>query len=263
MSPTIRRGWIAENEALPAGSSPLLQDTRIQARRRITLFAGIGIAAYVAAMVATMPASVFLKNKPWRTGVAGTVWNGEVGVAGGSVVAWEWAPLRSLTSLGFAVDWTAKGPDTDLGGQALLRGGGVRLDNVSGSADASLLAAVFPKLPFACQLTMQLELPRLRLGGDGQLVEGNATIDPGSCSARAKGAAVPGIASATPAMILTAEHIGTESRIRLAPIGQRRRTLIDATLNEDGGYKVQLTQDGAAMLPFTGLPAGVGIESEL
>ncbi len=235
-----------------------MDDARRQARRRITLFAGVGIAAYVLAMVATIPASVVVNNRPWRTGVAGTIWNGEVGVAGGSVVAWEWAPVRSLTSLGFAVDWTAKGPDTDLGGQALLRPGSVRLDTVSGSADASLLTALAPSLPFACQMTMQVEMPRMKLGGGGQIVEGNATIDPGSCTPRPTGTA-----AATPAMILIAEHIGTESRIRLAPIGQRRRTLVDATLGEDGGYRVQLTQDGAAMLPFTGLPAGVSVESTL
>lgn len=209
-------------------------------------------------MIATIPASVVVNNRPWRTGVAGTVWNGEVGVAGGSVVEWRWAPVRSLTSLGFAVDWTAKGPDTDLGGQALMRPGSVRLDNVSGSADASLLAAVAPSLPFACRMTMQVEMPRLKLGGGGQIAEGEATVDPGSCTQRPAGPA-----AATSAMILTAQHIGTESRIRLAPIGQRRRTLVDATLGEDGDYRVQLTQDGAAMLPFTGLPAGVSVESTL
>ena len=38
---------------------------------------------------------------------------------------------------------------------------------------------------------------------------------------------------------------------------------IDAVLGEDGHYSLTLTQDGAAMLPFTGLPAGVAIESRL
>ncbi|TKD52256.1 type II secretion system protein N [Sphingomonas baiyangensis] len=216
-------------------------------------------------MLATMPVGVFLKNRPWRTGVAGTVWNGEVGVAGGSVVAWQWAPLRSIANLGFAVDWTAKGPDTDLGGQAILWPGGARLDNVSGSADSSLLAALAPNLPFRCDVTMQVELPRLVLGAS-PMAAGNVTIDPGSCAAvtaAGPGLATPGAPVPTPAMILVAEHIGTESRIRLAPMGQRRRTLIDAALAEDGGYRVTLTQDGAAMLPFTGLPAGVTVESEL
>ncbi|HCB75062.1 MAG TPA: hypothetical protein DEP91_02650 [Sphingomonas bacterium] len=207
-------------------------------------------------MLATMPASVFIKNRPWRTGVAGTVWSGEVGVAGGSIVRWTFAPLRSLTSLGFAVDWRASGENTDLGGQALLRPGGVRLDNVSGTANGTLLSALLPDVGFTCDLTMQAEFPHLSFGPGHGLIEGQATIDPGACRKTPDGAPVP-----TPAMILTAEHLGTDSRIRLAPIGQRRRTLIDATVSEDGGYKVTLTPDGAAMLPFTGLSAGVGIES--
>jgi hypothetical protein len=207
-------------------------------------------------MLVTMPASVFLKNRPWRTGVAGTIWSGEVGVAGGSVVRWDWAPLRSLTSLGFAVDWRANGEDTDLGGQALLSPGGVRLDNVSGSADGALLGVLLPRLGFACDLTMQAEFPRLSVGPGRGLVEGQATIDPGSCAKADGGAPVP-----TPAMILTATHVGDQSQVRLAPIGQRRRTLIDAAIGEDGSYRVTLTADGAAVLPFTGLPPGVSVES--
>ncbi len=256
MQTLLRRGTIAETLARPADPAALLPKADSAARRRLILFGSIGIAAYAIAMLATMPASVFIKNRPWRTGVAGTVWSGEVGVAGGSIVRWTFAPLRSLTSLGFAVDWRASGENTDLGGQALLRPGGVRLDNVSGTANGTLLSALLPDVGFACDLTMQAEFPHLSFGPGHSLVEGQATIDPGACRKTPDGAPVP-----TPAMILTAEHLGTDSRIRLAPIGQRRRTLIDATVSEDGGYKVMLTPDGAAMLPFTGLPAGVGIES--
>lgn len=256
MQKLLRRGTIAETLARPADPAALLPNADGAARRRLILFGSIGIVAYAIAMLATMPASVFLKNRPWRTGVAGTVWAGEVGVAGGSVVRWRFAPLRSLTSLGFAVDWTATGEDTDLGGQALLRPGGVRLDAVSGSADGTLLAALLPGLGFDCDLTMQVELPRLSIGPGHGIVEGQATTDPGACRKMPDGAPVP-----TPAMLMTAEHVGTESRIRIVPAGQRRRTLIDAAVGEDGSYRVTLTPDGAALLPFTGLPAGVGVES--
>ncbi|WP_245844033.1 type II secretion system protein N [Sphingomonas spermidinifaciens] len=256
MQTLLRRGTIAETIARPADPAARLPGADGAARRRLILFGSIGIAAYAIAMLATMPASVFIKNRPWRTGVAGTIWSGEVGVAGGSIVRWTFAPLRSLTSLGFAVDWRASGEDTDLGGQAILRPGGVRLDAVSGSANGSLLSALLPNLGFACDLTMQAEFPRLTIGPGRGLVEGQATIDPGACRRTPDGAPVP-----TPAMILVAEHVGSESRIRLAPIAQRRRTLIDASVSEDGSYRVTLTPDGASMLPFTGLPAGVGVES--
>jgi hypothetical protein len=245
MPQTIARGSIAAGEASAAAIFP--EGARAQARRRSI------------AMVATLPASVVLTDRPWRSGIAGTIWNGEVGVAGGSKVEWEWAPLRSLTSLGFAVDWRATGPDTDLGGQALFRpGGAVRLDKVSGSADASLLQAVAPNLPFTCDLAMQVELPRLVAGGGDQQAQATILSDAGSCMARPAG-----IASAVPAMILTAEHVGRETRIRLAPQTQRRQTLVEAVLAEDGAYRMTLTRDGAAALPFTGLPPGVTVESRL
>lgn len=258
MQKLLRKGTIAEKLARPADPSARLPGTNVEARRRLILFGGIGIVAYVIAMLWTLPASVFVKNYPWRTGVAGTVWSGEVGIAGGAIVSWRWAPLRSLTSLGFAADWHAAGADTDLGGQGLLSSGAVRLDNVSGSATGALLTTMLPGLDFTCDMNLQAEFPQLLLGSGRGLIEGQATIDPGSCSKSPGGSPVP-----TPAMILTAEHVGTDSRIRLSPIGQRRNALIDATLSEDGAYKVTLTQEGAALLPFTGLPPGVSVESTL
>nr|WP_213982711.1 type II secretion system protein N [Sphingomonas sp. dw_22] len=210
-------------------------------------------------MLATMPASVIVKNRPWRTGVAGTVWNGEVGVAGGSKLEWHMAPLRSLISLGFAADWKATGPNTDLGGRMLLHPGGrTVLDKVSGSADASLIRALQPNLPFTCDLTMQIQMERIAIGGGSQMLDGNATTDPGSC--RPKGA---GAASALPALILTAEHVGNRTMIRLAPMTQRRKLLLDANLDEDGTIDLGLTPEGAALLPFAGLPGGARIQGAM
>ncbi|MCR5872369.1 hypothetical protein LRS12_17640 [Sphingomonas sp. J344] len=163
-------------------------------------------------MVATMPASVFVKNRPWRTGVAGTVWNGEVGVSGGSKFEWHWAPLRSLTSLGFAADWTATGPDTDMGGRALAGFSSTVLDKVSGSSHAALLQALQPNLPFTCDMVMQLEFDRIAVGGSSQGIDGRLTTDAGTCTPKGGGAAVP-----VPPLLLTSEKIGTTTQIRLTP----------------------------------------------
>jgi hypothetical protein len=229
------------------------------ARRPIILFAVLGIASYALAMLATMPASVVVKNQPWRTGVAGTVWNGEVGVAGGSRLEWHMAPLRSLTSLAFAADWKATGPNTDLGGQALVHPGGrTVLDKVSGAADATLLQAVQPNLPFTCDLTMQVQMERIAVGGGSQTLDGNLTTDPGSCRPKTAGAA-----STLPALILTAEHVGNRTMIRLAPMAQRRKVLFTAELAEDGTLDMGMTPEGAAMMPFVGLPAGARIQGKM
>lgn len=204
-----------------------------------------------------MPASVAFRNEAWRTGVAGTIWNGEVGVAGGSSVRWDWSPLRSLTSLGFAADWKATGPDTDLGGRVLKGFGGTVLDKVSGSADASLLQAIQPDLPFACDLTMQVQVERLAIGS-GQMMQGRVATDPGSCRPKGGGAATP-----LPPLLLTADKIGAESRIRVAPMTQRRRTLVEATLSESGALELRVTPEGATMLPFLGAPPGARIQGQM
>ncbi|MBR0551030.1 type II secretion system protein N [Sphingomonadaceae bacterium LXI357] len=206
-------------------------------------------------MVATMPASLLFGDQAWRTGVSGTVWHGEVGVAGGSVLRWDWAPLRSITSLGFAADWHATGANTDLGGRALIRPGRMVVDKVSGSADATLLHLAAPNLPFSCAMTMQVELPRLALGGDDQEIEGEIATDAGSCMpTRGAAAAAP-----VPPLHITAQPIGNETRIRITPMAQQRQELVTATLARDGGFTVTMTRDGAAMLPFAGIPGGSSI----
>jgi hypothetical protein len=258
MTPLIRRGLIAEASERPADSPSVSDIADYGARRRLILFASAGIAAYALAMVATIPASAIVRNAPWRTGVAGTIWNGEVGVAGGSKLEWRWAPLRSLTSLGFAVDWRATGRDTDLGGRAVLYPNSIALDTVSGSADGSLLEAIQPDLPFTCDTTMQIEFPRLRLGGSNQAVEGNLTTDAGTCSPKRGGAA-----SSLQPLMLTAEKIGIESRMRLAPAQQRRRTLMTLRLGENGTLDMTMTPEGAMALPFVGLPPGASIRGEI
>ncbi len=209
-------------------------------------------------MIATIPASAVLTNAPWRTGIAGTIWNGEVGVAGGSKLEWDWAPLRSITSLGFAVHWRATGPNTDLGGRALLGTSSVALDTVSGSADGTLLAAIQPNLPFTCDLTMQAEFPRIRMGGSDQQVVGQLATDTGSCAPKTGGAP-----TTLAPMMLIAEKVGGESRMRLVPATQRLRTLMLFTLSESGTLDMTMTPEGAVALPFVGLPGGASIKGEI
>lgn len=218
----------------------------------------VGIAAYGIALIATIPASLVFKNRPWRNGVAGTVWNGEVGLTGGNAVRWRWAPLRSLTSLGLAADWRMTGPDTDLGGRALAGFSGLTLDKVSGSGNASLLGAIQQNLPFTCDFSEQIEMEKMVVGGGSRMLQGQVVSDPGSCRPRDAGAA-----TALPSLILIAEKIGTETRIRVAPAAQRRKILINATLQEDGALDVGVTPEGAEMMPFLGARAGMHIQGRM
>lgn len=227
-------------------------------RRRLIGFALLGIGAYVLGMIATIPASYVFKNRPWRSGVAGTIWNGEVGIAGGSRVTWDWSPLRSITSLGYAADWKASGPDTDLGGRVLVGLNSRVLDKVSGSATTALLQAIQPNLPFTCDMTAQVEIERMQIGGSSQMMKGQIVTDPGSCSLRGASAASP-----VPSLIVISEHIGKETRIRVAPATQRRKTLINGVLRENGELELRLMPDGAGVLPFIPLPPGVPFKGRM
>jgi hypothetical protein len=209
-------------------------------------------------MIATIPAGAVFKNYAWRSGISGTIWNGEVGIAGGSAARWQFAPLRSLVSLGYAADWKLTGPDTDLGGRVVSGFGGTMLDKVSGTATASLLQAIQPNLPFTCDITAQVEIDRLVVGGSNRMMTARMVSDPGTC--RPRGAGGP---TQLPSLILTAQKTGKETVIRLAPATQRLKILLNGTLAEDGTLTISLTPEGREMMPFIGLPAGVPFKGKM
>ena len=209
-------------------------------------------------MVATIPASAVLSDGPWRSGAGGTIWNGEAGLARGSRLTWRWAPLRSLVNLAFAVDWRASGSGTDLGGRALMGLSATTIEDMTGTADGTLLQAVQPDLPFTCDMVMQVDFPRVRVGGDEQMVAGRLATDAGSCAPKRGGAP-----TAIGPMMLTGEAIGAESRLRLVPATQRLRTLMAIVLTQDGTVTLSMTPEGATALPFTGLPGGASIKGQI
>jgi len=209
-------------------------------------------------MVATIPASAVFKNRPWRSGVSGTIWNGEVGVAGGSTAQWTWSPLRSLLGLGFAADWKLTGPDTELGGRVIAHPGSTTFDKVSGSANAGLLSVLKPNMPFSCDMTAQVDMPRAVTGGDDQMIQARILSDPGSCGARGLAARAQ-----VPSLLFSAEKVGDVTRIRLAPATQRMTTLMSGTLSEAGDLELNMTPEGARMLPFLPLPPGTPMRMKL
>lgn len=222
-------------------------------------FAAIGVAAYLVALVATIPASLVA---PRAEGVAvgGTIWSGEAALAGGNRLDWSWAPLRSLVQLGFAIDWRATGPASDLTGQALLKPGRVVLEAVRGRADGALLRVAVPGLPFDCEMMMAIDLPRVALGGTRQGFTGQVRSDPGICRPKATG----GLATPVPALRMKAERIGNGSTLAtIAPRGERRNRLVKITLGKEGRLAVGVTPEGAAALPFLAPTGGMTIETDL
>ncbi len=230
--------------------------------RRAGTFAALGLAAYLIALLAAIPAGLFVPANGPLLEVDGTIWHGEAALDGGDRLRWRFAPLRSLVNLGFAVDWRVDGAATDLGGGAVLAAGGrVALDSISGRADGALLRAAAPGLPFTCELDLQFDLPTLRLGGADQRAAGEIRSDAGGCRPTADPAASP---TAVPPLLLVAEPDARHgTAFSIVPLGQRRTRLVDGTLDRDGRLRVTIGRAGAAVLPFAAPNGGLSLETQL
>lgn len=251
-------GPIAEGSAIGGGPFSL-QSLRISRRaRRLLAFSSLGAAAYLATLVATIPAGLVAPRTEGAV-LGGTIWRGEAALAGGNRLDWSWAPLRSLVQIGFAIDWRATGPATDLAGRAMLKPGRAILDAV-GRADGALLGAIAPGLPFTCEMAMTIDLPRVALGGDGQGFSGEVRSDPGTCRTKDAG----GLARPVPALIMVAKRAADRSTLAtIAPLGERRNRLVKITLGGEGRLVVGVTPGGAAVLPFISPSGGMTIETDL
>ena len=243
----------------PAGrfSFQLLRDRT--ARRRAILFGGIGAAAYLVTLLATIPAALLVPRSEGVAAVGGTIWHGEAALAGGDRLSWRWAPLATLAHFAFAADFTVEGRDTALAGRALLRRSSVRLDDVSGAADARLLAALDPGLSFACAMPLQVNLTTLAVGGGDQRILGEVRSGGGSCGPKSAGAARVPVAP----LILTAGDVCRATAGGIAPLGQRRLSLVTFTLSREGKLELAVTRAGAAALPFAAPPMGMAISTNL
>ncbi len=224
--------------------------------RRIAAAAGAGLAAYLLALGWTIPAGTALPATPAIIASQGTIWRGQLTLADGSVARWRWAPLRSIASLGFAVDWTLTGAGTDLAGRARIRPATTLIEGAAGSASAALLSGLFPNLPFACTMPLTVAIDRFRIGGGTVPFLGAVRSSAGLCAPAAGGSA-----TAVPPLELTGRPAGEGSEVLLVPIGQRRRTLADGALGADGRLSLRVTAQGAETLPFASTPGGLRLET--
>lgn len=221
----------------------------------------IGVATYVVGLVATLPARLIVAHGPGTNipDVAGTILHGEAALAGGELLDWRWAPLRSLVELGFAVDWTATSDRTSLAGRARFRPGVTSIADMSGTADGALLKSALPGLPFTCDMPLQIDLKRVTIGGADQRVEGRVLSDAGGCAP--KGAA--NLVAPVPALLFEATPDGPNSRGRIVRQALRRVPLATLRLTRDGRLSVAVTRDGARALPFASPPGGLTIDTTL
>jgi hypothetical protein len=246
----------AQPAAPPAGDAypdSLPVPSRYARNRRILIFTGVGVAAWLVALVATIPAQVAVPLPD----ASGTLWHGTAPVDANNRIEWRWAPLRSLFAFGFAVDWEVTGPGSALAGRALLRPGSKRIEDVSGTADGGLLQRI-GGFSFACAMRLQVDIKEIRLGGSDQRLEGRVRSDPGVCQAAGGAPAV-----AVPALALDLQQTDGMAVINLATAGQARQPLLVGGLNPAGHLSLMTTEQGAAVLPFAVPGSGMKIETDL
>lgn len=228
-----------------AGADPSArQRTPLTRLRAAWPWAAIGIAAYLVTLIVTFPARFVVSAGP-RWAVAGKVWDGEAVVDGAYRVQWRWAPLRSLANLAFAADVRVTGTGTDLAGSATLGPNSMLLEGLAGTGDAGLLAALGPRLPFACEAPLQINLKRLFVAGTRSDAAGDMRSAAGTCTPLGGGQA-----HALPALAIRIMPMpGGATRVDVADIARPRIPLFEGGIAA-GRLRLALTPAGATTLPF-------------
>jgi hypothetical protein len=217
--------------------------------RRFRLFALTGLAAYLLALVATLPARLLLEraDEPhiWLA-VSGTVWNGEAALSHGHAVRWQWAPLASITNLGFSTHVQVIGADTELKGIAAWRPSGIVITDLKGNASATLISALAPTLPFLCDFPMRVNMDRIAFGGSAPGAAGEITGSAGSCSSRTSA-----VAASAPVPPLAAEatiNVGGSTGW-VAVRGNRSEKLLSFAVTPTGETSIDVSPSASAVIP--------------
>ena len=217
--------------------------------RRFRLLALAGLAAYAAVLIATIPARLLLERaeepRIWLA-ASGTIWNGEAALGQGHAVRWQWAPMASLGTLSFATHVQVVGAGTELEGLASLRPGAVVIKELNGTASASLITALVPRLPFVCDFPMRVNLDRVAVGGTEPGAAGEILGSSGTCSSR--GGAVLGSSMVPPLVAEATSNVGGSTGW-LALRGNRSERLVTFTVTPNGKTSVTVSPTASALIP--------------
>ena len=211
----------------------------------VILSTSFASAVFVAALAATMPATIlarFVDLPPQVEALSGRVLEGRARLQGGLLLDWSAWPAGVLRGA-LPVDIVLRGPATLLEGQARFSPNRVAVTDLRGRAGPDLLALV-PGGP-DCAVRALVAVDRLVLSRDAGEAGGTVQTEAGTCD----GGAVP-----VPALLAT---LGTEdgaATARVAAVADAGVPL--GALRADGWRRVALQVEpaGAALIP--GLPTG-------
>lgn len=235
------RTWkIRDGDGDRSGGAFQFERLAVRVTRWRVILAGVGVAAYGLGLVAMLPAEVIV---PDDRDAVGTVWAGETSLPMGFAAGWTTQPFQSVARFGLAERIRVLGPETAIEGQAVLRPGQLRLNDLDGVASARLLAAVAPDLPFVCDADMRVAVGELALKG-APAGKGGFRAGPGSCQPRSGGAATP-----VPALAgtFTADNAATTLTVTRDGSGD---ALARVRITPDGETELALEPGGMGVLPL-------------
>jgi hypothetical protein len=223
---------------------------------RVTLWrailAAVAVGSYLLGLLIFLPAEA---ATPRGRDAVGTVWKGEMALGQGFAAGWSIRPFTSLARFGLAGRLAVRGPETALMGQALLRPGLIRLEDLNGAAAARLISVVAPGLPFICDADLSFAVPVLAIKGSAA-GQGQVRSSAGSCAGR------DGTPASTPLppldVVISADAEATSVELRRAGA---EPVLARARIAPDGRLTTTIEPAGVGVLP--GAVAPVTIETAL
>ena len=205
---------------------------------------------YLAALVATMPASALsdLATMPRQvTAFYGTIWQGRADLIDGYRIDWDHRP-GDLLGLRLAADATLQGPDTLLRGTVRVTPWTISARDVTGRAGPGLLALADGLAIAGCSTRAIVDVPYIALARTWAAAEGRIDVEAGDCTE------TNGRIDPVPAMTLT---LGTRSNDATGRLTTGDTLLAEASVKGDHRLTLTLQPAGSALIP--GLPTGAPI----
>ena len=203
-----------------------------------------GAAAFVIAMIATLPASLFAGSlKLGVASVAGTAWSGEALLRGGDLVTWRLDPVGSILSFGASAEIAVTGGNTNLTGTLLARPGAATLSNINGVAGWTLVKTAWPELDLSCDIAIRVKNATATLGDRAPVLSGEAAGSEGTCIDGS------GKQFAAPATQARAETRDGLSEIRIALADDPSGLLADMSIASSGDIRATLLPRALALIP--------------
>jgi hypothetical protein len=214
-------------------------------RRRIGIGLSIAAGAYALALAMTLPAAAII-HPASSIALSGSIWHGKASLPGNSALVWTANPLRSLAGLTVAVDWTLRGPDSEISGQARLRPHSIVLDRVSGQTGAGLLLAFFPEVTLQCQGAARVDLRHISVSRTALEADGDIRSTEAVC-------AQPGTdPRSIPPLVASFSSAGGQLRAQMAAQAAPENGLATASLEPNGKLIAEVRPQAASIIP--GLP---------